>query len=173
MIIWLIGLSGSGKTTIGTKLYEELKPQYKNLLLLDGDHLREVWGDKLGHTIEDRAKNAHRISHLCDLLDQQGIHAIACVLSIFPEWQRWNREHFSQYFEIFLDTPMRLITKRDIKGLYKAAEEGSINNVVGFDIDFPKPEASDLIIRNEQGLDAVHSLVEEIRSKLPCRESSC
>ena len=100
MVIWLIGMSGSGKTTIARELYAALKPQSSNLVYLDGDDFREMFRNDVDHTIDGRRKNAERISHTCQLLDQQGIHVIASVLSIFPEWQAWNREQFKDYFEV-------------------------------------------------------------------------
>lgn len=149
MVIWLIGLSGAGKTTLGARLAARLRARHPNLVFLDGDALREVWQDRLGHDVEGRAKNAARISALCRLLDEQGIHVVAAVLSLFPEWQAWNRENFSQYFEVFLDAPMEMLRQRDSKGLYAAAEAGEIDNVVGVDIDFPRPPNPDLVIAGD------------------------
>ena len=146
MVIWLIGLSGAGKTTLATCLHEALKPKRENLVLLDGDILREVWGDSLGHNIEARQRNAHRISHLCRMLDAQNIHVIAAVLSLFPDWQAWNRKNFSSYYEVFLDVPMEILRQRDTKGLYAKAFGGEIDNVVGVDIPFPPPPAPDLVL---------------------------
>ena len=77
-----------------------------------------MWGDNLGYEIEDREKNAIRISKLCKFLDQQNINVVAAVLSNFPKWQRWNRNNFTSYKEIFLDTPIELLKKRDSKKIY-------------------------------------------------------
>jgi adenylylsulfate kinase-like enzyme len=149
LIAWLIGLSGAGKTTIGRHVFDQLKPSCPNLVFLDGDILRDVWGDSLGHTIEARAVNAHRISHLCRMLDRQGIHAIAAVLSMFPDWQVWNRENFSNYYEIFLDASWPLLNQRDNKDLYRAARAGEIDNVVGVDLEFPRPVNPDLVLGDD------------------------
>jgi cytidine diphosphoramidate kinase len=146
MVIWFIGLSGSGKTTLGIKLTEELRKKYDNVVFLDGDILRDVWGDDTDHSIKGREKNAKRISNLCKVLDKQGLFVVASVLSIFPDWQRWNRENFSEYFEIFLDVPMKVLLERDTKDLYKKAKKGELKNVVGLDIPFPKPYKPDLIL---------------------------
>tara|TARA_B100000686_G_C16258385_1_gene697969 strand:- start:215 stop:679 length:465 start_codon:yes stop_codon:yes gene_type:complete len=127
-------------------MYEKVKPEISNLIFLDGDILRDVWGDSLGHTIEARNVNAHRISNLCLMLDKQGIHVIGAVLSIFPEWQSWNRQNFSQYFEVYLDAPMDLLRSRDSKGLYAGAEAGNIENVVGVDLPFPPPVSPDMTL---------------------------
>ena len=76
MVVWIIGLSGAGKTTVGKILFEQLRQSDPNWVLLDGDTLRDVWGDAVGHSIEGRALNAHRISNLCKLLDCQGLTSL-------------------------------------------------------------------------------------------------
>ncbi|WP_280463187.1 adenylyl-sulfate kinase [Nocardia carnea] len=146
MIIWLIGMSGAGKTTIGRLLHSELHAANPATVYLDGDLLREVWGEKTGHDIASRAVNAGRISRLCAMLDRQGFDVVAAVLSIFPEWQAWNRQMFSSYFEVFLDAPMDVLRARDTKGLYAAAAAGTEKDVVGVDIEFPRPPAPDLVL---------------------------
>ena len=150
MIIWLIGLSGSGKTTIGKEVYELYKQKNSNTVFLDGDILREVWGDSLGHDISGRQMNAHRISNLCLLLDQQNINVVACVLSIFPKWRDWNRKNFDKYFEIYIYSSIKILQKFDDKGIYDKAKKGKINNVVGLDIPFPEPKTPNLIIDNSK-----------------------
>jgi adenylylsulfate kinase-like enzyme len=149
MIIWLIGMSGSGKTTLATRLYEQLKPTTPALVRLDGDVVRDVFGNDVEHSIEGRYRNAERISQMCKMLDAQGIHVIAAVLSIFPEWQSWNREHFSRYFEVYLDIPLDVLRSRDTKGLYAAADLGELKNMVGYDIPFPPPASPDMVIGHE------------------------
>ena len=152
---------------IGNNLAEKLNSEYSNLVYLDGDILRDVWGDSLGHTLEARQVNAQRISNLCQMLDRQGIHVVASVLSIFPEWQAWNRINFSQYFEVFIDVEMDVLKARDSKGLYARAAAGALQNVVGIDIAFPRPENPDLIIRNSDPLDNPGILADKIINKLP------
>jgi cytidine diphosphoramidate kinase len=167
MVIWLMGLSAAGKTTVARELVEHLRKTHSNLVFLDGDILREVWGDRLAHDIEGRAQNAHRISHLCRMLDQQGVHVVAAVLSLFPEWQKWNRENFNNYFEVFLDTPIEVLEKRDPRGLYARARAGKEKNVVGIDIPFPPPPFPDLKLSSPEVLDQPASIASRILSALP------
>jgi len=149
MIVWLIGLSGAGKTTIGREVWHQWRAFDPSTVFLDGDILRDVWNDRLGHDVAGRAQNAHRISHLCRVLDEQGINAVAAVLSIFPDWQRWNRQTFSSYFEVFIDLPMEVLRQRDPKGLYAAHDRGAMPDVVGCDLPFPRPPAPDLVLGND------------------------
>lgn len=148
MVTWMIGLSRAGKTTLSKLLYDELKPQVNNLVLLDGDIIRELFRNDVDHSIEGRRKNAERISHLSKFLSDQNIHVIAAVLSIFPEWQAWNRENIVDYQEIYIKASMEALEKRDSNGLYSQAKAGNIKNVVGVDIPFPEPKNPDLIIEN-------------------------
>jgi adenylylsulfate kinase len=157
MIVWFIGMSGSGKSTLAQAFYRRLKPETPNLVSLDGDEFREIFRNDVDHTVEGRRRNAERISHFCRVLDSQNIHVVAGVLSIFPDWQRWNRETFSRYFEVFLDVPMEELRRRDTKQLYAGAEAGTIPNVVGVDIPFPAPAEPDLTLTmadQERGVEA-------------------
>jgi adenylylsulfate kinase len=151
MVIWLIGMSASGKTTIGKKLYEKLKDNSsKKWIFLDGDTFRNILGEDLGHTIEDRRKNAYRISRFCEFLSSQGINVLACVLSIFHDNQKYNKEIISNYKEVYIDVSFENLVKRDNKQLYKKALNGEIKDVVGVDIEFKPPYSPDLIIDNNK-----------------------
>jgi adenylylsulfate kinase len=167
MVIWLIGLAGAGKTAIGRALYSALKSTSKNLVFLDGDMIREVMGEDLGHTIEDRKRNADRICRLCKLLDSQGINVICAILSIFQESQDWNRENYSKYFEVFLDVDMNTLQARDQKGLYSKASRGEIDNVVGFDIEFIPPARPDMVIDNSVERNNFAGVASDIHKALP------
>ena len=154
MVICIIGMSASGKTTLGRSIYKLLKSNHPGVVFIDGDIVRDIMGNDLGHAIEDRRKNTDRISRLCLHLDQQEINVVCAVLSIFHESQRWNREHFSSYKEIYIEASFDTLRRRDIKGLYDRALSGEIENVVGVDIEFQPPYAPDLVINNDR--DNVH-----------------
>jgi adenylylsulfate kinase len=116
------------------------------------------------HTIEGRRKNAERLSHLSKFLSDQNIHVIAAVLSIFPEWQAWNRKNIIAYQEIYIKASIDVLEKRDINNLYFQAKSGKIKNVVGIDIPFPEPENPDLVIENNIERSDFSSMLEEVLS---------
>ncbi len=151
MIVWLIGLSGAGKTTIGRALCNKWQEEDRATVLVDGDEMRAIFrhdGSPDAYTVEGRRANAERIVELCAWLDHQGINAVCSILCIFPDILAHNRERFADYLEVFVDAPMDQIEERDSKGLYAAARSGETMNVVGVDIAFPTPQAPDLVIDN-------------------------
>lgn len=149
MVIWLVGMSGSGKSTLGNEMARQLRARVPNTVLVDGDTIRQIFSYDRGadpYTITGRRINAERIAALCEMLDRQGIHVVCCILSIFADMRRANRTRFSRYFEIFMDAPIEVLRRRDIKGLYAAADAGEISNVVGVHIPFEPPSGADMVI---------------------------
>lgn len=160
-------MHGSGKTTVGRALYQELRRERQNVIFLNGGDVRAVIGDDLGHGVEDRLISAGRVSRLCRYLSAEGMHVICAVQSPFHATQEWNREHIHDYFEIYLRTSFETRLRRDHQNLYRQALHGTVRNVVGVDIEFVPPAHSDLVIDNDQDLDDVTSLVELIKGRLP------
>lgn len=150
MVIWLIGLAGAGKTSIGRELYARLKAQKPNVVFLDGDDVRAIMGADLGHTLEDRRANGWRVCRLCQYLDKQGLDVVCAILSLFQEHQDWNRVHYSRYFEVYVQVSMEVLIARDQKGLYSRARAGEISDVAGIDLPFTPPARADLVIQNNQ-----------------------
>jgi len=149
MVIWIIGLSGSGKSTLANEIVSKVNKTNNNkTILLDGDVIRNVFNNDLGYSKEDRFKNAQRICELGKFLESQGINVVTAILSLFSENREWNRKNLKNYYEVFIDTPMNDLVKRDSKGIYKKFAEGKIVNVAGLDIPFAKPNKADLIIEN-------------------------
>jgi len=167
MVVWLIGMSGAGKTVIGKELYGKLKEQVSNVVFLDGDIFRNIVGDDLGHSIEERKINADRFCRMCKFLDDQDIHVIAAILSIFPESREWNRKNLKKYFEVFIDVPFDELLRRDTKDLYKRALTGEIENVVGVDIQFVPPDNPHLLIRHEDDRSVKDIANEILKRALP------
>jgi cytidine diphosphoramidate kinase len=164
MVLWNIGLSRAGKTTLSRLLYNQLKLEVPNLVLLDGDVIRDLFNNDVDHSLEGRRRNAERLSHLSKFLSDQGIHVVAAVLSIFPEWQRWNRKNIEGYQEVYIKASMEVLLKRDTHGLYRAALNGEIKDVVGVDIHFPEPLQADLVLDNDKEVQNFEPLLQQILS---------
>lgn len=165
MIMWLVGLSGAGKTTVGREVVRLWKQTAPNTVLVDGDEIRALFKHDQrpdAHTIEGRRVNAERITELCLWLDGQGVNAVVCILSIFPEMRAENRSRFSDYFETYLKVPLPALMARDEKGLYGKAVSGALTHVVGMDIPFPEPENPDLVVDNTPGLASPEDLARRI-----------
>jgi len=160
-VFWITGLAGSGKTTIGRRLYDRLKEMKPDVVFLDGDTLRGVFGNSHGHSPEDRKKLAMSYSRLCRLLSDQGIDVVCSTISLFREVHKFNRENFRNYCEIFVDCDMKEIVRRDQKGLYSNCVNGSTSNVIGVDLEYDEPENCDLVIDNSRQ-DSLDEKVERI-----------
>jgi adenylylsulfate kinase len=149
MVIWIIGLSGAGKTTLGQAVCRLWRQSAPNTVLVDGDEIRRIFAmDQLpgDYSMAARRANAERMAGICAWLDAQDINVVCCILSMFPDQRAENRARFKAYYEVFLDAPMELLERRDPKGIYEAARLGHQHNVAGYDLPFPRPEHSDLIV---------------------------
>lgn len=148
MVIWIIGLAGSGKTTVAREVVRRRKVRNPATVLLDGDIVREIMGGDLGHTLSDRERNGWRVCRLGRELERQGIDVVCAILSLFPEQRAWNRQSLQGYREVYLDVPMSVLEARDQKGLYSGARTGTVRDVAGIDLPFEPPSAPDLVIDN-------------------------
>lgn len=148
-VIWITGLAGSGKSTIGRAVHERLKKASPGIVFFDGDELREVFRATTHFAGEDRLALALAYARLCRLVAEQGIDVICATISLFAEVHRWNRTNLTNYFEVYLDVPMPVLQRRDPKGLYARALRGEIHDVVGVDVPFAAPEHPDIIVRND------------------------
>lgn len=162
MVIWIIGLSGAGKTTLANKVVAQANIKSKKTILIDGDIIREVFDNDLSYSMEDRLVNAQRICKLGKFLDGQGLNVVCAILSIFPETREWNRKNIKNYYEIFIDTPLDMLVDRDSKGIYGKYKKGEISEVAGMDIEFSKPDQADLVIDNSKSVDDLLSNTEQI-----------
>ncbi len=144
---WITGLSGAGKTTIGTLLYKHIMSRKNNIVFLDGDVLREVYQDD-DYSMEGRKRLAFRNGRLCKMLNSQGIDVVICVIAMYDDCREWNRCNIPLYREIYLKVGMDELIRRDQKGLYSRALNNEITNVMGVDVDYEEPKAPDLVVDN-------------------------
>ena len=148
-VYWITGLSGAGKTSVGKLLYEKMKQKYPNIVFLDGDVLREVFGNDLGYTREERIKCAMRYARLCRMLQEQGMNVICCTISMFDEIRSWNSVHIANYREIYVKVSMEELVRRNQKGLYSASMEALKKQNQK---DLYSTSAEDLPEQNQKGL---------------------
>jgi len=141
MVIWITGISGAGKSTICQAIVDRLKPFLPSLVNLDGDVVRAIFGDGLGHKEGDRVLQINRIQRLALEMEKQGLVVLVAALYAHPDLSAWNRKNFSDYLEVFLDAPLSLVEERDPKGLYAKVRAGQMQDVVGVDITWHKPTA--------------------------------
>ncbi len=154
-VFWITGLSGAGKTTVGRELWSRLRAAGRPVIFLDGDVLRAVIAEDLGHRSVDRRRSAMRNARLCRLLAGQGTDVVCATISLFHEVQRWNRGHIPGYREIYLRVPIDELRRRDSKGIYARAQRGDARDVVGIDVAAETPEAPDLVLDNYGTLDVI------------------
>ena len=166
MVVWIIGLSGAGKTTLANEVIAHARSVQRKVVLIDGDMVREVFGNDLGHTMEDRRTNAWRICQLGKLLDDQGVNVVCAILSLFPENRSWNRQNLKSYYEVFIETPMKDLVLRDSKSIYSRFNSGEIRDVAGMDIEFLRPNNADLIINNVDSKETLLGWANTIAEKL-------
>lgn len=147
-VFWITGFSGSGKTTIGTRLYYHLKKQCSQVVLLDGDVIKKLFGaEEIDYSKEGRKKRAFQYSELCKLLACQGVTVICCTIAMFDDVRKWNRQNIPNYHEIFIDVDLEAVSRRDAKGLYKQFKSGK-NAMVGIADDVELPKNPDVVIHN-------------------------
>lgn len=171
MVVWIIGLSGAGKSTLANEVIAQVRQKQKNVVLLDGDLVRDVFGNDLGHSMEDRYTNAKRICQLGKLLEDQGIDVVCAILSLFPDTREWNRANLKNYYEVFIDTPMQDLEDRDSKGIYSRFRKGEIHDVAGMDLEFPPPLNAELVIRNNGSKSSLLSFAKPIVEKILSEQS--
>ena len=147
-VLWLTGLSGSGKTTIATELHRQLTSRGIVAVLLDGDHLREVFGGLFGHDRAERYKASLCYARLCKMLSDQGVVVVCATISMFHDTQAWNKANIGNYVEIHVKVPLDVLRARDSKGIYSRVDSGQIQGVIGVDIAAEEPLNPDLVIEN-------------------------
>ena len=161
---WITGLSGSGKTTLSTFLADHVRSSGRAVVQLDGDELRGVLATD-AYTREERIAIGMRYSRLCKLIASQGIDVVIGVIGLFEEIHRWNRENIPGYIEVFIDTPMDELQRRDLKGIYARAQSGNISNVAGVDLEVDYPADPHIHLRWEEGKE-VHIMTAELVEKI-------
>jgi len=150
-VIWFAGLSGAGKTTLAKRLEEELFARNFTVQILDGDNIRSGINNNLSFSAEDRRENIRRIAEVSKLFLNCGIIAINSFISPTREVRHLamdilGRENF---IEVYINAPLEVCEKRDVKGLYAKARKGEIKDFTGIGAPFEAPADADLEIRTD------------------------
>ncbi|MEK6540644.1 MAG: sulfate adenylyltransferase subunit CysN [Pseudomonadota bacterium] len=147
-VLWLTGLSGSGKSTIANLVEKKLFAAGRHSFLLDGDNVRHGLNKDLGFTEADRIENVRRVGEVARLMADAGLIVITAFISPFRAERDLVRAMLpdGEFIEIFVDTPLSVAEARDVKGLYKKARSGALKNFTGIDSPYEEPEHPELRI---------------------------
>jgi len=166
MVIWLIGISGAGKTTLGNKVHQYFIKNDLNSFVIDGDIVRTFYDNDLGFSIEDRVSNIKRIMLSTYVLEKNNIIPIVCNISPFEELRDFARIKFDSYHEIYLHKNLDIAKENDVKGIYR--DNLKKTALVGVDMKFEEPKNSNLIIKvdmesEEESLNKIIKYIKNIR----------
>jgi bifunctional enzyme CysN/CysC len=168
-VIWLTGLSGAGKSTIANLLERRLHALGVHTYLLDGDNVRHGLNKDLGFTAADRVENIRRIGEVSKLMVDAGLMVVTAFISPFRSERQLARDLVAEgeFIEVFVDTPLAEVEKRDPKGLYKKARRGELKNFTGIDSPYEAPESPEIRIETlkhsaEEAADLVVAQLREL-----------
>ena len=161
-VVWLTGLSGSGKSTIAQRLERELHGKGFLVKLLDGDNIRTGLGSNLGFSVADRKENIRRIAETAKLFMNAGVICLCSFVSPTREIRGMAREIIGaeDFREVYVNAPLEICEARDVKGLYKKARAGIIKDFTGIDSPFEAPEVPFMELKTQ------HETLEESTQKL-------
>ncbi len=146
LLLWFTGLSGSGKSTIANEVEKKLHMMNRHTFLLDGDNVRHGLNKDLGFTDADRIENIRRIGEVAKLMTDAGLIVLTAFISPFRAERQMVRNMIAdgEFIEIFVDTPLEVAEERDVKGLYKKARSGELQNFTGIDSPYEKPANAEI-----------------------------
>ncbi|MFV0338948.1 MAG: adenylyl-sulfate kinase [Chthoniobacterales bacterium] len=150
VVIWLYGLSGSGKSTIANLVERRLHEQGRFTIILDGDNLRSGLNKNLGFSDEDRAENVRRSAEVAKLFASQGIITLVSVITPQENFRKQAREIVGEdFFEVYVKASYETCATRDPKGLYQKAADGKLASFTGKSSSFEEPQNPDLVLDTE------------------------
>ncbi|MFO7791971.1 MAG: adenylyl-sulfate kinase [Candidatus Saliniplasma sp.] len=149
--LWFTGLSGSGKSAVADRVANRLEEENGHLVeRLDGDIVRQHLTKDLGFTKEDRDTNIERVSFVAKLLSRNGISVLASFISPYKERRKKTRYMVTNFIEVFVYCPVSVCEERDVKGLYKKAREGKIDNFTGISDPYEEPEDPEIKLNTHE-----------------------
>lgn len=151
-VVWLTGLSGSGKSTIADVLEKRLCTQFKaHTYLLDGDNIRTGLNADLTFSAQDRTENIRRVAEVAKLMVDAGLIVITAFISPYRQDRERARALFpeGEFFEVFVDCPLSVCQQRDPKGLYREARAGKIEDFTGINAPYEEPLNAQMVIHSD------------------------
>jgi len=151
-LLWFTGLSGAGKSSIANLVQKKLYALGKHSFLLDGDNIRHGLNRDLGFTDADRVENIRRIGEVARLMTDAGLIVLTAFISPFRAERRMVRDMTppGEFIEIYVETPLAVAEKRDVKGLYKKARAGKLKHFTGIDSPYETPEDPEIRVNTEE-----------------------
>ena len=152
IVLWLYGLSGSGKSTIAAAVERRFHAEGKLTKLLDGDNIRSGLNRGLGFSDADREENIRRIAEVAKLFLHTGVITLASFITPTRSLRQLARDIVgeSDFHEVFVDCPFEVCAERDVKGLYAKANSGKITAFTGKDSSFERPDSANLVIETDK-----------------------
>jgi adenylyl-sulfate kinase len=138
-ILWFTGLSGAGKSTISSMIFDRLRARGAKVEILDGDVVRTHLSKGLGFSKEDRDTNIRRIGFVCELLSRHGVIAIGAAISPYRAIRDEIRSRVPNFVEVYVECPLDVLIGRDAKGLYKKALAGELPQFTGVSDPYEPP----------------------------------
>lgn len=169
MLLWFTGLSGSGKSILANLVEKELHRRSVRTYVLDGDNIRHGLCCDLGFNLYDRQENIRRAGEVAKLMLDSGLVVLATFISPLRSDRQIIYDMFSinDFIEIFVDTPLYICEKRDVKGLYKKARDGTIKNFTGISASYEAPQRPDIHLNGKKSIsELVYQLLEVIISRI-------
>jgi len=148
--LWFTGLSGSGKTTLAKAVEQELRKRGLKVERLDGDIVRRSLTRDLGFSKEDRDKNIERVTFVAKLLTRNGVATLCSFISPYREVRARSRAEIGNFVEVYCECPLETCIERDVKGLYKKAINGEIENFTGISDPYEPPENPEIVVHTDR-----------------------
>jgi adenylyl-sulfate kinase len=162
--VWFTGMSGAGKTALAKRLEAELRSRGLKVERLDGDIVRQSLTRDLGFSKEDRDKNIERVTFVAKLLTRNGVATLCSFISPYRAVRARVREEVGNMVEVYCYAPLGTLMERDVKGLYKKAIAGEIDNFTGISDPYEPPEDPDVVI--DSGAETVEESLARVLAKL-------
>lgn len=162
--IWISGLPSSGKTTLAYRLHKAMENAKLPSAILDGDEIRRHLNKGLGYTKKDRLENINRIIFVANLLNSVGGISIVGAITPYQEMRDLIRTHINRLVEVYLHCPVEVCMQRDVKGLYRLAAKGEIQNFTGVSDPYEIPSNPDVIANTDKA--TPEECVQQILSRL-------